>query len=514
MLFYQARIIQTINLIIMKRLLLVLTGVAFFSIILSAQEKGKEEEKQAIKNENVSAPDEIYRKVVELPLTPEGSRAIGDDCSSPIIISVPAQLPYNVTGQTNCGRGNTYNTSCLGNYDGGEDIMYRLDATVNATITITMNPGASGWTGMYLSSTCGNSATCMAISTGSSGIRTISNQAITAGNSYYIMVDTWPSPNCIPSFSLNIVQVMSNPGSFTATTAGTSQINLNFTPNSNNNNVVIVWNNTGTFTTPSGTPIVGSSLAGGTVLYIGTSSPQVHTSLPQGTTFYYKAFSYAGSDYSSGLTANATTFCNLFTTFPLIESFNGTTFPPTCWITAKTAGTSTPGTWDRQTAGTYPTCVPHSGSGMTRFYSFGYGSGTKGILVSPPLKLSFHCNVKFWMYRDPGYASSADLVNVYYNTTNNLTGATLLGTINRSMSLAPAVASQGWYEYSFNLPPGSIGNNRFVIFEGVSAYGNNIFLDDIEIFYDPNWIPISNWALILAAGLIVGFTVFMFRRRS
>jgi hypothetical protein len=118
------------------------------------------------------------------------------------------------------------------------------------------------------------------------------------------------------------------------------------------------------------------------------------------------------------------------------------------------------------------------------------------------------------MYRDPGYPTNADLVNVYYNTTNNLTGATLLGTINRSMSLAPAVASQGWYEYSFNLPPGSIGNNRFVIFEGVSAYGNNIFLDDIEIFYDPNWIPVSNWALILAAGLIVGFTVFLIRKRG
>ena len=100
-----------------------------------------------------------------------------------------------------------------------------------------------------------------------------------------------------------------DPASFTATPTSSSQISLSFTPNTGNNNVVIVWNNTGTFSTPSGAPpTVGGTLAGGTVIYNGTSSPQLHSGLSAGASYFYKAFSYDGSTYSSGLNSNATTF--------------------------------------------------------------------------------------------------------------------------------------------------------------------------------------------------------------
>ena len=101
---------------------------------------------------------------------------------------------------------------------------------------------------------------------------------------------------------------VSNPGSFNASSVSATQINLSFTPNGNNNNVVIVWNNTGTFTTPAGSPpSVGSSFAGGTLLYNGLSSPINHTGLTPSSDYFYKAFSYNGSNYSSGITANAST---------------------------------------------------------------------------------------------------------------------------------------------------------------------------------------------------------------
>ena len=100
-----------------------------------------------------------------------------------------------------------------------------------------------------------------------------------------------------------------NPVSFIATALGSSQINLGFTPNASNNNVVIVWNGTGTFTAPSGTPpSVGSAFAGGTLLYNGTSSPQIHAGLTAVTNYFYKAFSYNGSTYSSGLSSSTNTF--------------------------------------------------------------------------------------------------------------------------------------------------------------------------------------------------------------
>uniref|UniRef100_A0A7V3E778 Choice-of-anchor D domain-containing protein n=1 Tax=Ignavibacterium album TaxID=591197 RepID=A0A7V3E778_9BACT len=120
-----------------------------------------------------------------------------------------------------------------------------------------------------------------------------------------------------------------DPTGVTANAASYQQINVAFTPNSSNNNVVIVYNLTGTFTTPTGTPTVGGTLAGGEVLYIGTNSPYNHTGLTGATTYYYKLFSYNGSNYSPGVAVNATTPpAPLFP--PFTQNFEGT-FPPTNW---------------------------------------------------------------------------------------------------------------------------------------------------------------------------------------
>ncbi len=170
--------------------------------------------------------------------------------------------------------------------------------------------------------------------------------------------------------------------------------------------------------------------------------------------------------------------------FPYTESFDGTTFAPLNWINLKTAGTGTPGIWDRQTAGTSPTCAPHSGAAMARYNCYSYSAGTTGILVSPALALGVDSyQVSFWMYRDNGYPTDADRVNVYANTTPDMTGATLLGTINRSTTLAPVVAANGWYEYKFMIP--FSGVNTHMIWEAVSGYGNNIFIDDVSVALAP-----------------------------
>ncbi|MDZ7624287.1 MAG: hypothetical protein U5J96_07575 [Ignavibacteriaceae bacterium] len=65
--------------------------------------------------------------------------------------------------------------------------------------------------------------------------------------------------------------IINDPGSLTAQPISYSQIDIGFTPNGNNNNVVLVWNLTGTFTTPVGVPpVAGQPFAGGTLLYNGT----------------------------------------------------------------------------------------------------------------------------------------------------------------------------------------------------------------------------------------------------
>jgi len=216
-------------------------------------------------------------------------------------------------------------------------------------------------------------------------------------------------------------------------------------------------------------------------IYGSVANPTPATGLTHSTQYQFYVQSVCGSETSSWAgPVSFSTLCGTITSFPYTESFDGTTFAPTCWTNQKTAGTGT-GLWDRQTNGSEPTCTPHSGAGMARFNCFSYSSGTAGILVTPEISAPANHIVEFWMYRDNGYFTNLDRVNVYTNATPDLTGATLLGTINRSITQTPVEASNGWYKYKYDLPEG----NQYVIFEGISAYGNNIFIDDITIKEKP-----------------------------
>ena len=97
------------------------------------------------------------------------------------------------------------------------------------------------------------------------------------------------------------------PASFAGVSAGMDAVELSFAPNAAGNAVVIVANATGTFGEPSGTPTVGETLAGGTVLYVGTASPQTHADLQSCTPYYYQAWSYVDGFYSTGLADDAST---------------------------------------------------------------------------------------------------------------------------------------------------------------------------------------------------------------
>ncbi len=160
----------------------------------------------------------------------------------------------------------------------------------------------------------------------------------------------------------------------------------------------------------------------------------------------------------------------------LTEGFEGTTFPSTGWTLSPVSTF-----WSRVTAGTYPTCAPHSGTAMARGYSFGTTSGSFD-LISPAVTLNsgtFYV-ASFWMYRDGGYATSADMVDFEISSTASSTGATILGTVNRSMSLAPVVTTEGWYKYSYIIPAGLVGS-KYLVLHATSEWGNNIFVDDVSI---------------------------------
>jgi len=166
---------------------------------------------------------------------------------------------------------------------------------------------------------------------------------------------------------------------------------------------------------------------------------------------------------------------------PVSESFDAEFFPPLCWTRTYVSGAGDD-LWSRVTGGTTPVVQPHSGEGMAQFQADYFPSGTMGLLVAPGINIGSEAvAISFWMYRDEESPTVPDLVKLYFNTSPNMENAVFLGDIYRAADLEPTVPSAGWYRYGFSAPTGATNQTGYFMLEGVSAAGNNIYIDDVEI---------------------------------
>lgn len=147
------------------------------------------------------------------------------------------------------------------------------------------------------------------------------------------------------SFTVGISTV-SNPAQFTATGVSENQIDLQWQKNGANDNVILSWSATPNFGNPvSGTSYpAGSTIpGGGEVLYTGNGTSFSHSNLTSSTTYYYKLWSVdSTTNYSNGISANATTLCGQIT-FPYTANFAGSELSA-CW-TQQVAGTNVAQSW-------------------------------------------------------------------------------------------------------------------------------------------------------------------------
>ncbi|MFM2230213.1 MAG: hypothetical protein RL607_1471 [Bacteroidota bacterium] len=139
---------------------------------------------------------------------------VGTLCTNPIVIN---SLPYTTTDNTANFADNydpqttthpTCSTTTFGNYyHGGNDVIYAYTPTSNQTVKIEI-PSALAWTGMFVYTDCANiGVQYAACATGSSaGARTINNFALTGGQTYYIYISSWPSPQTV-TYTLNVSEV-------------------------------------------------------------------------------------------------------------------------------------------------------------------------------------------------------------------------------------------------------------------------------------------------------------------
>lgn len=133
---------------------------------------------------------------------PSGCACIGS------IVSI-ASLPYSSGAQTTCGSGNDVTSGNVTNVCGstiyytGEDVVYSFTPTATGQITITLNSSGS-YTGLMLYKGCPSSGgTCVNYAQSSTGSKTLTCINVTAGQPYYLVIDSWSPPSCNP-YSLSI----------------------------------------------------------------------------------------------------------------------------------------------------------------------------------------------------------------------------------------------------------------------------------------------------------------------
>ncbi|MDD4150101.1 MAG: hypothetical protein PHE33_08735, partial [Bacteroidales bacterium] len=145
---------------------------------------------------------------------------LGGDCSNPFVVNIPADLPYADLAQTNCGLGYNYNNTSISdpNYDDGEDAIYQLILTSDAIIRIALNPKTTLYTSISLFNDCPDTGILLDEFYDSYNIWREIEISLPAGT-YYVMIDTWASPDCIPDYDLMIEAVCITP-------SGIEEINL------------------------------------------------------------------------------------------------------------------------------------------------------------------------------------------------------------------------------------------------------------------------------------------------
>ncbi|MFC6097732.1 choice-of-anchor L domain-containing protein, partial [Flavobacterium qiangtangense] len=138
---------------------------------------------------------------------------VGETCSS--AIQIPS-LPYSTTDDT-ANYSDTVEgapgTSCGAtfSYLNGNDVFYAYTATETGIINITMTPTGS-YSGIFVYNSCANvGVSCIAgVGNSGTGIREIPALAVTAGQTYIIVISTWASPQTTP-YTLLIQKVNCTP---------------------------------------------------------------------------------------------------------------------------------------------------------------------------------------------------------------------------------------------------------------------------------------------------------------
>ena len=222
--------------------------------------------------------------------------------------------------------GDTFDDSlCLGYYDGGDDAVYSYLATEDGeTMTVTVDFTATyGGVSMSLGCPSGDSTayTCVgSASSTSSGEKSFTSDSLIAGETYYIHISTWASPQTT-AYTLDTVVIEApaclDPIALEAASITTDSADISWTSGDSSFNIEVV-------------DITGGGTATGTATYSGVTSPYALTGLLDNNAYIVYVQTDCGADLSEWVSTGFTTL-----PLPIIPDYTNdfSTFPGDLWST-------------------------------------------------------------------------------------------------------------------------------------------------------------------------------------
>ncbi|MCX7683616.1 MAG: S8 family serine peptidase [Anaerolineae bacterium] len=160
------------------------------------------------------------------------------------------------------------------------------------------------------------------------------------------------------------------------------------------------------------------------------------------------------------------------------ENFDSATPPnlPTGWAKVDVNGTA--GDWMTNTGTVHPSgASAHTPPHLAYFnsYSASSGSTTRLYRTGGTNMRGTVPTLRFWMYHDTGYSTSNDRLQVQVSTTGGSSW------VNVGSPIPRYDGSTGWKEHVVDLSAYSTQPDLRVGLLGISAYGNDIHIDDVML---------------------------------
>jgi PKD repeat protein len=197
---------------------------------------------------------------------------------------------------------------------------------------------------------------------------------------------------------------------------------------------------------------------------------------------------------------------------PISEGFTTATFPPTNWSLINT--NNSPTTWVRSaTVGNAPT----AGNSMV-FDNFNYNDGDDDQVRLPGVNLTGYSTsqLQFDVAYAPYNTTSYDGLEVLVSTNCGATWLSVYMKSNTTLATAAATTASfvpttaQWRTETINLTP-YVGNSKVIVsFKNLSGYGNNLYVDNINltgvVLSVPPVASFTASATTICAGQSVTFT--------